>query len=233
MTGHRRNKRSWVGSALILAGLLCLPTARSTAQSDSSDAKRTPVYVSDFELASVGGTQPAPKTANEAAPPPDQTNQSTNLIFSDADPAPVQARRLVDAFGAILAESLRKSGYTVTRQGGSVPQSGLLLRGVFAEPDQENRIRRAILGTAAPGPSYTLYVGAFNLGHQDQPLYLPAVVQSPDARYGPVITLNAYIPMVKFDVPKNPTEEDVRKICGQIVSQLTALLTQNPNAVSR
>jgi hypothetical protein len=229
---YRWNKGSWVAAGLILAMLAPFPATQSAAQSDS-DAKRTPIYVSDFELASVGGTRSAPKTTNEAAPPPDQTNQSTNPIFSDSDPAPVQARRLVDAFGTILADSLRKSGYTVTRQGGSVPPSGLLLRGVFAEPDQENHIRRAILGTAAPGPSYTLYVGAFNLGHQDQPLYLPAVVQSPDPRYGPVITLNAYIPMVKFDVPKNPTDEDVRKICGQIVSQLTALLTQNPNAVSR
>jgi hypothetical protein len=226
------NKGSWVAAGAILAVLLVFLAPRSAAQSDSSDAKQVPIYLSDFELASVGGSRPAPKAANGTAPNP--TSETASLIFADTDPAPVQARRLVDAFGTILAESFRKSGYTVVvRQGASVPSSGLLLRGVFAEPDQENRIRRAILGAGAPGPSYTLYVGVFNLGRQDQPLYLPAVVQSPDVHYGPVITLNAYIPMVKFDVPKNPTDEDVRKICGQIVSQLTTFLTQNPNAVSR
>ena len=30
-------------------------------------------------------------------------------------------------------------------------------------------------------------------------------------RYGPIITLNNYIPLVKFDLSKNPTEEEVRK----------------------
>ena len=229
MTKHRRNKGSWVAAALVFGGLLPFLAMRSGAQSDSSDAKRVPIYLSDFELDSAVGSRPA----HTAPASPDQANQSANLIFSDKDPASVQARRLVDAFGTILADSFRKSGYTVLRQGASVPSSGLLLRGVFAEPDEQNHIRRALLGTSAPGPSFTLYVGAFNLGHQDQPLYLPAVVQSPDPRYGPVITLNAYVPMVKFDVPKNPTDEDVRKICGEIVSQLTALLTQNPNAVSR
>jgi len=227
MTGQGRNKLCWAAAWLVLLALPLL-ASKSAAQSDSSNAKQVPIYLSDFELSSVNGSRP-PSTAPNGAP----ANQTANLIYADSDPAPVQAQRVMDAFGTILAESFRKSGYTVSRQKGSLPSNGILLRGVFAEPDQQNRIRRAILGAGAPGPAFTLYVGAFNLAHQDQPLYLPAVEQSPDPHYGQVITLNAYVPMVKFEVPKSPTDEDVRKICGQIVNQLTTLLAQNPNAVSR
>jgi len=78
-----------------------------------------------------------------------------------------------------------------------------------------------------------LYVGSFNLSRPDQPLYLLAPVQSADSRYGPVISPNAYVPMVKYEVPKNPTEEDVRKVCDDMVRNLTALLSANPAAFAQ
>jgi hypothetical protein len=49
---------------------------------------------------------------------------------------------------------------------------------------------------------------------------------------GPVITLNSYIPLAKYELDKNPTEEDVRKICAQIAASLKGLLASNPNAFS-
>jgi hypothetical protein len=225
---QQRAKSFWAG-ALLFAGLplLALTTAakpKSTSQ-DLSDTKRVPIYLSDFELSAATTSRPTQKKASGAPTNP------TNLIYADTDPAPVQARRLVDALAVMLTEAFQKQGYTAMRQDGS--SSGVLLRGVFAEADSRNRIRRAILGAGAPGTKFILYIGAFNLGHEDQPLYLPAAVQSTDAGYGPVITMNAYIPMVKFEVPKNPTDEDVRKVCAQIVNQLTQLLVRNPNAVSQ
>jgi hypothetical protein len=42
--------------------------------------------------------------------------------------------------------------------------------------------------------------------------------------------LNSYVPLAKYELDKNPTEEDIRKVCGQIAASLTALLTANPNA---
>jgi hypothetical protein len=58
-------------------------------------------------------------------------------------------------------------------------------------------------------------------------------VQEPDPNYGPVITLNAYIPMAKYEIEKDITEEDVRSICVQIAADLTALLQRNPAALAR
>jgi hypothetical protein len=201
----------------------------SITPSSAADAKDVPVYLNDFELSSVPAARPVPKPNGGTKP-----DRPADSIYEETDPPSVQARRIVDAFSTMLAEAFRKSGYTaVTRVTGSLPTEGVLLRGVFAEPDDSNRIRRTLLGSRATNPKMMLYVAVFNLGHQEQPLYLPAVVQDPDPRYGPVITLNAYLPMVKFEVPKDPTEDDVRKACDEIVNQLTKLLVQNPNAVEK
>jgi hypothetical protein len=143
----------------------------------------------------------------------------------------------MDLFSDTLVESLQKAGYKAVRRaasgGSSGTGKGVAIRGVFAEPDDLNRIRRAILGSRAPGAKFLLYVGSFNLSRPDQPLYQLAPVQSADSRYGPVITPNNYVPMVKYEVPKNPTEEDVRKVCDDMVRNLTALLSANAAAFAQ
>jgi hypothetical protein len=226
----------WVAAALLLFASLPLLTARAhrgPAQVDLSQIKQIPIYLNDFELASVPPPRPPanrkPPTPNATAPP----TKTGDAVYADTDPPSVQAHRVVDAFGTTLAESFQKSGFSAKRQTSDLPAEGVVLRGVFAEPDALNRVRRAILGAGAPGPNFVLYVGAFNLGRPKQPLYDLAVVQEASPLYGPVITLNAYIPLVKYEVPKDPTDQDVHNICDQIVAQLTALLAQNPSAVSQ
>ena len=213
---------------------------RAPRQPQDSSPTSVPVFVSDFELFAVGGTArprrsgaPAPKkptatSSSKDAPPP---------VLEETEAPAEQARQLMDLFSDTLLESLQKAGYRAVRRaasgGSSGAGKGVALRGVFAEPDDLNRIRRAILGSRAPGGKFLLYVGSFNLSRPDQPLYLLAPVQSADSRYGPVITPNAYVPMVKYEVPKNPTEEDVRKVCDDMVRNLTALLSANPAAFAQ
>jgi len=76
-------------------------------------------------------------------------------------------------------------------------------------------------------------VGIFNLARQEQALYQLAPTQSPNDRYGPVITLNTYIPLAKYELDKNPSEEEVKKICDQIVASLVSLLEKNANAFAQ
>ena len=144
----------------------------------------------------------------------------------------MQARRLTDFFTATLLQILQKKGYNATRASGQTPSSGVMIRGVFAETDAKNRIRRALWGEPSPNSRFLLYVGIFNLARPDQPLYQLAPEQPGDAKYGPVITLNNYVPLAKYELDKNPTEEDVRKICAQIAASLSALLAANANAFS-
>jgi Domain of unknown function (DUF4410) len=212
---------------VLLAAVLAehLAGNAQAGQADPADAKKIPIYISDFELFSSATAPPHPMQKTGAG-----TEKPEDSIYADSDPASIQARRVMDFFSTTLVEMFQRNGYTASRLTGSQPTSGVLLRGVFAEPDGMNRIRRALLGGGSTGAKYTLYVASFNLTHQDQPLYLEAPVQAPDSHYGPVITLNTYVPMVKYELDKNPTPDDARKVCEQIVGQLTALLEKNPNA---
>lgn len=231
---ERENLVRWAGMFLMLmavsaGAVMNLGNEARAGQGDLSGIKNVAIYISDFELQATTGTA----RGNRKAGPATSDRKTTDLLYADTDPAPVQAQRMTKFLTNTLLETLHKNGYTATRLPGDLPTSGALLRGVFAEPDDMNRVRKAILGSGSTNPQFTLYVGVFNLSRQDQPLYLPAVVQVPDPRYGPVITLNAYVPMQRFDVDKNPAPEDVRKICGEIVSQLTKLLEENLPAFSQ
>lgn len=221
------------------------PSRRTLAplQSPDSAANSVPVLVSDFELLASAAAPPSkPPPAGQGRRPAANssgTKDTSPPVFEDADSPSVQARQLVDLFSTMLVQSLQKGGYEAARQpsssAGGTPGGGkgVLLRGVFAESDALNRIRRAMLGGGAPGGKFLLYVGTFNMSRPDQPLYQLASLQSPDSRYGPVITPNAYIPLVKYEIAKNPTGDDVRKVCEDIVRNLTVLLNANPSAFAQ
>jgi hypothetical protein len=191
-----------------------------------------PVLVSDFELFSSATSSPDSGSSDSSTKSVAKDGPPT--VFDPSDAAPLQARRLMDFFSTTLAQDLKKSGYSATRQQGHAQQDkGVQIRGVFAEPDAKNRIRRAMLGGGSPGVTMLLYVGIFNLARPDQPLYQPATEQNPDARYGPIITMNNYVPLAKFELSKNPSEQEVRKICIQIVENLSNLLRTNPTAFAQ
>jgi hypothetical protein len=215
---------SMLGMLIMATGTFAVP-ARSQDPSPSS----VPVYVNDFELFSSAVAPPPDPNAKK--PPP---KDAPPAVFELSDDPSIQARRLMDFFSITLVEALQKAGFTAARHQTNVrPDNGVLLRGVFAEQDGSNRIRRAMLGGGTPGAKLLLYVGTFNLGRPDQPLYQTAMVQSPDSRYGPIITVNNYVPLVKFELSKNPTEDEVRRICSQIVQNLTTLLKSNPASFTR
>ena len=212
---------------LVIAGV---QAANGNPQSADGSAKPVPVLVSDFELFSV-----LPPNSSKTAAAAAQNSQTKKTVSSpeETELASIQARRLTDFFAATLVETLQKSGYTARRARGAALPKGALLRGVFAEPDEKNRIRRTLLGGTSVNSKFFLYVGIFNLARPDQPLYQLAAEQPGGSQFGPVITLNNYIPLAKYELDKNPTEEDVRKVCVQITASLTALLATNANAFAQ
>ncbi len=219
---------------LVCGGLLAgafWPVRANQQSAQDSSASSVPIYISDFELFSSATAPPnsgdsdlSKQSGEKGTPPP---------VFNATDAPSTQARRLMDYFADALLDNLKKSGYTAARRRGNAqPDKGILISGVFAEPDAKNRIRRAMLGGGAPGTTMLLYVGTFNLARPSEPLYLPAAEQNPDSRYGPIISLNNYIPMARFELSKNPTEKEVQEISVQIVHNLSNLLQANPAALA-
>jgi len=217
---------------LLCAGMWILAGAtpgQAQPRPTDSPVYKVPVLVSDFELHSL-----PPKPARSQRPPAPAENPKPGppLVYQETDQPSEQARRFIDFFATTLVRTLQKKGFDATHATGRILPAGVQIRGVFAEPDAQNRIRRAILGGGAPSARFLLYVGIFNLAREEQPLYRLADNQPAGGEYGPIITPNNYVPMVKYELDKNPTEEDIQKICNQIAASLVSLLEANPSAFS-
>jgi hypothetical protein len=227
-----------IAPALLSGGARHISSSAFGAPSADFNPKSVRVYVSVFDI----NAAPAPAREPARVPPPPAPQRSQGSaraatesprVLSEAETNSKQAARLQAFFGDALLQALRKSGFTAAAQSGSRPEKGVLLKGVFAEVDSQNHNCLAILGSRTPAPQFVLYVGAYNLARPDQPLYRVMTMETCDAHFGPVISLNDYIPMEKYEVSKSLSEEEVRKVCAQIVANLTALLGANPAAFSQ
>src|SRR5579863_1238015 len=183
--------------------------------------------------ASNAPRSPSSTTPQSGTPAGSKTRRP---VWQETDLPQVRANKLVDFLSMNLLRELEKAGYTARRSkaGEARGEKGVLLRGVFAETDAQNHIRLALLGSGAPGRELQLYWGVQNLARADQPLYevanpdspglQPADGKAPDGRYGPVITVTSFAPVARVAIDKEPTEEQVQKIAGDIVASLTTLL---------
>jgi hypothetical protein len=209
------------------------------------------VYVSDFDLdvvpakpprsrqartspASSAGRRPgSPSTTPKAAPSAPSSRSSRPDPNSDSQEEETPADRanaLVRIMSENLASALNEAGYTVRRlpAGTPLPKTGFRIRGVFAEADEENRARRLLVGGEPVSPNILLFVGVNNLSQPEQPLYELAYPPIPDSRHGPVITVTSYAPAARFELSRDPADDEFKKIATQIAADLTALLNANP-----
>jgi hypothetical protein len=198
----------------------------SPPQLDTASDKPV-VYVSDFQLDVLPAD--AGSRTSTATPPP-----SSPDARKQGEEARKQAGHIVDRMAANLVQALQKAGYTALRlhPDDSRPDHGALIRGLFAEVDKENHWRRAVIRTASDSGKIQALVSVANLSKPDQTLYEIAHLPGNENKPGAVITLSPYIPLAKFDLDKDAPEEAFQKIAARVASDLTALLSANPAAVS-
>jgi hypothetical protein len=235
------------------------PVSHQPRTGNASPAELPVVYLSDFDLdilrggvvktspprnspGTTSGTRakvppPSPSTTAPGNPPlasPDKPAPPAATARPDQkeDPATQEANELVTAMAENLVSALEKAGYTVVRlhKDAALPKAGLRIRGVFAEPDEQNRIRRLLVGSGSTSPNILLYVGVNNLAQPEQPLYELANPPSNDVKHGPVITVTSYSPAVRFELARSPSDEELKKIAAQIAADLTGLVNANPLA---
>src|SRR6266849_206361 len=197
-------------------------TPVSPPQVAATSATMPAVYVSDFDLdvlpANADGNAP---TAPQAA-------------AKQAEEARKLASRLVDRMAANLILALGKDGYIAVhlRPGDARPDEGLRILGVFAEVDNENHWRRAVIRSGSESGKIQLLISVANLTKPDQALYEIAHLPGNESTPGAVITLSPYVPLAKFDLEKDAPEEAFQKTAARIVNDVTALLNANPAAAS-
>jgi hypothetical protein len=215
----------------------------------ASPAGALVVYVSDFDLDVVHrkpSPKPAPRTSPRSSPEKSSrslsgvprkeptsetaTAQSSNSPDSSAEETPAdQATALVNAVSENIIRALIQAGYDARRlpAHAPLPQQGVRIRGVFAEADEQNRARRLLVGGEPVGPNLILYVGINHLESPEQPLYELANPPANDPRHGPVITVTSYAPAERFEMSRDPSGEELKKIAKKIAADLTTLVNAN------
>jgi Domain of unknown function (DUF4410) len=197
---------NWSGPDFVEASSFTL-----VEQAATSGTKPT-VYVSNFEIDAVPATTPVQK-------PEDDPRR--------------QANRLVELMSTKLVAALQRAGYNAVRMAGGRPESGVQIRGLFAEVDQENHWRRAVIRGAAESGKIQAVVSVANLAKPDQAMYEIAPLPGNENKPGAVITLSPYVPLTKYDLSKDAKEADFQKAASQMVNDLTALLNANPAAFAQ
>lgn len=232
-------------------------TPHQPQSADASPTKSTAVYVSDFDLDVFRGrAERTPRSGSSQSATPNQpsgaatpirtstpASGATSSSTSSARPTDSQkeltpaeqANTLVNTMAEKLVSALEEAGYKVQRlrAGDPLPTAGIRLRGVFAEADDQNRVRRLLLGSDATAAKMLLYVGVNNLAQPEQPLYELANPPANESGHGPVITITSYAPAVRFEMNKSPMDEDFKKVTTQIVADLNGLLKANPLSIAQ
>jgi Domain of unknown function (DUF4410) len=200
---------------------------RQEAQDSIGEApKKVPVYVTNFELDVVRlppGRRPSASAQNPSQP---------GLKPEPPDPAK-QASYLVGTMATKLVGALQKAGYPAQRlqPGDGRPANGVQIRGIFAEVDNENHWRRAVIRTGEDKGKINAMVAVSNLARPDQALYEIAPLPGNTNKPGAVITLSPYLPLEKFELNKDSDENTFARIAFRVVADLNAFLSRNPEAL--
>ncbi|MGA2811087.1 MAG: DUF4410 domain-containing protein [Candidatus Acidiferrum sp.] len=146
----------------------------------------------------------------------------------------VQAAKLVELTSTTLVKVLQQAGYTVKRLRNSAarPENGVVIHGVFAQADPSAGLRRVMFGGTATDPKMLLFVGVGNLSKPEQALY-QVVGPLPVGTLGPAISVSAYAPVSRYELDRDPSEEQLTRTAEKIATDLTRVLNANPLALGQ
>ncbi len=138
------------------------------------------------------------------------------------DPAE-KAQMLVSTMSDCLVAEISDGGVPSQRlaQGAPRPADGWLIRGVFTEVGEGNRLHRAVIGFGVGASSMEVLVSVSDLARDpEHPFVLFGTVKDPNILPGGIVFLNPYVIAAKFVLGKNASERDVKKTCKEIANEL-------------
>ena len=133
------------------------------------------------------------------------------------------ASNLVNLMSESLQKSFENAGTAAQRIDAirGLPKEGWLVRGVFTEVDEGNRMKRAVIGFGAGATSMEVQVSVIDLAvDPDAPFIIFGTVKDPKQMPGAVVTRNPYVAAAKFVLEKNASEKDVKRTAQEIVQEI-------------
>jgi len=188
-------------------------------------AKPTVIYVTDFELETE-----KIKAETSMLPPPRPPGPLGAMLpkppGSQKEPA-VRARELVDLMSTSLVDDLRKAGLVTVRLGAGAPRPthGWLIRGVFTQVDEGDRVRRAVIGFGTGQTQMQLVVSVDDLAvGVPKPFY--EVDTSADSGKapgaGPMIVFAPAAAAARFALAGGDLERNVKQAAAKIAADVAA-----------
>lgn len=194
-------------------------TAKVTSEKAFTPSTHPPsiIYVTDFELEASQVQQEPGALANAPGP---VSRVSERLSGASADPS-ARAREIVDLMANSLAQELSKRGFTAVRlqPGMRIPTEGWLVRGVFTQVDEGNRLRRAMIGFGQGQTDIQLIANVSDLSQgMPKPLYEVATEASSGSGPGaaPTIVLGPYGAAARFVMAGGDLDKNVKQTAAKI-----------------
>jgi hypothetical protein len=212
-------------TALTFCGLGC-NTAKVTAARDfaaPSSSKPTVVYVADFELWAQNIKHEDGVLSGRQGP---VGRVGQRLSGNSSDPA-ARAKQLVDLMASSLLKDLSKAGFHAVYlpSNVAVPTEGWLIRGVFSDVQEGNRLRRATIGFGAGQTDLQVIVNVQDLSKgAPKPLYEITTDATSGQKPGaaPTIAFGPYGMAARFVMAKGDLDKNVKHTAAKITEQMAA-----------
>ncbi|MFX1766706.1 DUF4410 domain-containing protein [Paraburkholderia sp. A1RI-2L] len=197
--------------------------AQTSGAAASVSALAPIVYVSDFEL-------DAGSVTADQNPVDNARHLAGSLLprpLARRDDSQAHARQIVEQMANTLVADLRKAGVDARRlpAGVAPPAQGWLVRGVFLDVDEGNRLRRAMVGHGAGAVEIDLAVAIDDLAKQaPAPLYQVIETHSSENKHGAgaAIALNPYVAAAKFVLARGDQRMSVEHAAGEVSDAVLA-----------
>ena len=213
-------KRSQFSTSLFRMFLVVLVVSPGlvlrSAQKAAPDKSKT-IYIVDFEL-DAQNVQPDEGPGGRSGVLHSNGPVRRATGHGTGDPA----QHIVNLMSDSLVSDFQKAGYIAQRvaPGSESVGAGYLVKGVFTEVDQGNRVRRAVIGFGAGQVNMQLYVNVSDAAHPQENLYTLDKDDSSGKKPGAVITMNPIAAGAKFVMEKNASDKVVKKTAKQISEEV-------------
>ncbi len=216
--------------ALAAVCTLGCKTAKVTSENELAQpvaAKPSAVYVADFELWAQNIQHQEGILSGRIGP---VGRLGERLSGGSSDPA-ARARQLVELMANSLVKDLTKAGFNAIRlqPGAPVPTEGWLLRGVFTEVQEGNRLRRAMIGFGQGQTDIQVVANVQDLSKGPaKPLYEVATdatsADTPGA--APTLVLGPYGAAARFVLAGRDLDTNVKQTAAQIAERMAKRVQQ-------
>jgi hypothetical protein len=211
---------------LLLAACLLMgcKSAKVTEQRDLSSAtvaKPGIIYVADFEL----DAQKIQHEEGILSGRPGPVGRVGERLYGTSQNPEARARRLVSLMADTLVKDLLKGGLTAARlaAGTPLPTQGWLVRGVFAEVQEGNRLRRAVIGFGVGQTDLQVVTVMDDLAQGTPKSFYELATearsgQTPGA--GPTLAFSPYGAAARFVLAGQDLDQNIRQTASQIATRV-------------